>query len=113
MLKALCVCAVAAVAVGMEEMQAPRMVMRIKLPIGEGLGEMIGLPEEAPMPDLGPMVAKMFSSSSSILDDFGHESLFDEIFPESHVRMRGDRRPAAAGIGVGVVGVGKRTALLE
>ena len=40
MLKALCVCAVAAVAVGMEEMQAPRMVMRIKLPIGEGLGEM-------------------------------------------------------------------------
>ena len=97
MLKALCVCAVAAVAVGMEEMQAPRMVMRIKLPIGEGLGEMIGLPEEAPMhlmamPDLGPMVAKMFSSSSSILDDFGHESLFDEIFPESHVRGSGDRR---------------------
>ena len=97
MLKAFACALFAAVAVGMEEMQAPRMVMRIKLPIGEGLGEMIGLPEQEPMhliqlPDMGPMISKMFSSSSSILDDFGHESLFDEIFPESHVRESGDRR---------------------
>ena len=94
MLKVCALAALAAVAVGMEEMQAPRMVMRIKLPIGEGLGEMIGLPEQEPMHliQLPDMVTKMFSSSSSILDDFGHESLFDEIFPESHVRESGDRR---------------------